>query len=573
MSGRDRRVPARVTAGDLLESASHDLRRARLAGDPPARLREVLDIMRRIGQITVVLDRYLADIDPFRAATPRLVRPGGGWPLAALQAREWLGETAQNLRYDGRLHLHPQPPLTTMARCLDSAAVSLSAARDLLHTHLTPDRRGGPYTSEWAPVILSPNFTRALSAEVASAAVQLAMAAMGARTHCPPGGYQLADARARLASAERRLAAAAAVIEAEHQRDPVHDADLDLLHAVPARLVSPRVMPGVGAGPAALLAGIVTTAERARQATWETRPAWSPEVSGLSLRHTAGASVVVSHNCRTALELLTSRARQLGLRRTAGELGTAAGEAAATRSRWLAVARSWSDHIVTDTSGPRSSVSAETADLALWTGRLVYADPQWTPLRGRRHALRSPVDLAVGEYGLAAAVAAVHHVAETVSRLADADLEQVRVLARAGRLYVRTRSLPAEVDIPRPYGRAPRDRVGDLARAYQEAAEAGARLAASMDLAAAAANAPSRVLSAARAAAGRAPVLVARSVPHAIPRGPVTGLLQELGVRDRGLLAQAAKLDLAVLAGAAGRGGPAAAERRADKGSEPEAIS
>jgi hypothetical protein len=191
----------------LLLSAGHDLRRARLAGDSPARLREVLDIMRRLGQVTVVLDRYLADIDPFRAAAPHLVQPGSGWPPAALQAREWLGETAQNLRYDGRLHLHPQPPLTAMARYLDSAAVSLSAARDLLHTHLTPDHRGGPYTSEWAPVILSPHFTRAVSAEVASAAVQLAMAAMRAWTQCPPGGYQLEDARSRLASAERSRSA------------------------------------------------------------------------------------------------------------------------------------------------------------------------------------------------------------------------------------------------------------------------------------------------------------------------------------------------------------------------------
>jgi hypothetical protein len=33
--------------------------------------------MRRLGQVTVVLDHYLADIDPFRAAPPGLVRPAG----------------------------------------------------------------------------------------------------------------------------------------------------------------------------------------------------------------------------------------------------------------------------------------------------------------------------------------------------------------------------------------------------------------------------------------------------------------------------------------------------------------
>jgi hypothetical protein len=124
MPGRDWRVPARVTAGELLLSAGHDLRRARLAGDPPAQLREVVDIMRTLGQVTVVLDRYLADIDPFRAAAPRLVRPGSGWPLAALQAREWLGETAKNLKYDGRLH-----PIAAVMYSFDITAWS-SAGRN-----------------------------------------------------------------------------------------------------------------------------------------------------------------------------------------------------------------------------------------------------------------------------------------------------------------------------------------------------------------------------------------------------------------------------------------------------------
>jgi hypothetical protein len=271
--------------------------------------------------------------------------------------------------------------------------------------------------------------------------------------------------------------------------------------------------------------------------------------------------------------MLTSKARQLGLRQAAGELGAAASEAAATRSRWLAVARNWSHHIVTDTSGSPSNVSAETADLALWTGRLVYADPQWTPAHGRRHALRSAGDLIAGEYGLGAAVAAVHHVAETLSRLADADLQQVRLLGRAGRLYVHTRSLPAEADIPRPYGPAPLDRVDGLVSVYREAAEAGAQLAASMDLAAAAANAPSQVLSTARAAAGRAPIPAVRSVPLAIPQGSATGLLQQIGIRDRGLLDRAASLDLAVLAEATARARPTAPGRQTDWDGEPEALS
>jgi hypothetical protein len=50
--------------------------------------------------------------------------------------------------------------------------------------------------------------------------------------------------------------------------------------------------------------------------------------------------------------------------------------------------------ITTDTRGTISLVAAETANLALWTGRLAYADPCWTPALGPSHRTRTPEALA-----------------------------------------------------------------------------------------------------------------------------------------------------------------------------------
>ena len=55
----------------------------------------------------------------------------------------------------------------------------------------------------------------------------------------------------------------------------------------------------------------------------------------------------------------------------------AAEAAGRARSRWLAVAHAL-DQITTDTQDHLSQAAVGANDLALWTGRLAYADPSWT---------------------------------------------------------------------------------------------------------------------------------------------------------------------------------------------------
>jgi hypothetical protein len=106
-----------------------------------------------------------------------------------------------------------------------------------------------------------------------------------------------------------------------------------------------------------------------------------------SMRHTAASCVVTSFNCEIILRSLACQAGRASYRHLAPDLEDAADHTARARHAWLAAARSWDD-LTTETQGRLSEAAAEAGNLALWTGRLAYADPQWTPARGPVHALR-----------------------------------------------------------------------------------------------------------------------------------------------------------------------------------------
>jgi len=490
----------RATAGDFLQAASDQLHLARAAPESSGSTAGVADIARSLGQVVAVLARYLADID---AAGDILFRVPllDGWPRAAVEARESLSAGIRALGYSRIRRARPvrQGP-NDAAASLVSAATSLTAARDLLQTHFAPDRT---YASEWAPVISSPQVTRALAAETSWWARQMAPLAMSLAQTAVPRSARSEDVRYRLQVAGRSLWDAAGIIDTALLRDPATAADLAVLRAIPVNSMPARVVPQ-GTEPVTLLCeGTISTAERVRQVTRKPDPAWSPDISETSLRHTAGMAVVISHNCGVALDLLAPRATHLGLTEVGAGLAESAAAAYAAQARWLDAARAWGNPVMTDTRGTRSPVCREAEDLAVWTGRLVYRDPQWTPAHGRRHDLRPPGELAEHAGDLSRAVAAVHNVGEALNRLAEAEHEKVRAIANAGRLYVRTRSLPDWFDIPRAYGRAPRERVNALLATYQAVERANTCLATALAEIADLVRAPSGILGVVHATAGR----------------------------------------------------------------------
>jgi len=215
----------RVTVGHLLTAAGDALRRARLDPGPPELLPGVREVIRELWQVTAVLGHYLDDIAPVPSATSAAMARLSGWPLAVVEARQALRHAAQVLRDGWRPRDDPSTPAEPVASQLAAAAACFLAARDLLHSHLTPGSRGGPYVSEWAPIILSPTLTRALAAETAAAALQMVPVAAGLAQAASPRGGRADAAKQRLSQTAQALAAAAAAIERAHHRDPVLTCD------------------------------------------------------------------------------------------------------------------------------------------------------------------------------------------------------------------------------------------------------------------------------------------------------------------------------------------------------------
>ena len=83
----------------------------------------------------------------------------------------------------------------------------------------------------------------------------------------------------------------------------------------------------------------------------------------------------------------------------------------------------------------------------------------------------------------------------------QSDMDAVGAAGQAGRLYVPTRSLPEDYDVPHPFATAPVSRCQVLHEAYRAALDASVQAARALDELSIAAAAPSKALALARAAA------------------------------------------------------------------------
>ena len=157
--------------------------------------------------------------------------------------------------------------------------------------------------------------------------------------------------------------------------------------------------------------------------------------------------------------------------------------------------------MITESRLLQTAAMAEASDLVLRMGRLVWDNPHWTPARSDRAAQRTPAALAPGPAAINAVIAAAHQATDALARVAMTDIEAARAADRAGRLYVPTRSLPEDEDVPRPFAPAPAARFRALHGAYQAAVDASMQAALVLDTLTVATRAPSMPLALARAAA------------------------------------------------------------------------
>jgi hypothetical protein len=222
----------------------------------------------------------------------------------------------------------------------------------------------------------------------------------------------------------------------------------------------PRRQPGGTEPVPQLCDGAIHAAKRLRHASrrFSRYARWSPAATAASWRRDGRAIAIIGHSSEIILRALTARAQILssdpGM---AAVLHHAADATARAWAAWRSVSGAW-DTITTSRHPLMTPVAAEIGDLVLWTGRLAYRTPHWTPARSCQPQAREPATLAPSQRDLLDLLAAVHHVSDTVTRIGLADRSAIRQAAIDQRLHVTTRSRPADCDIPYPYAPAPRSR-------------------------------------------------------------------------------------------------------------------
>jgi hypothetical protein len=439
---------------------------------------------------------------------------------------------------------------------LSAAVRAMTLGRDLLHTHLGPGSgKDLEHRSEWAPSVTSAPISCALLHHLGGWARQLAPHA--GRAAALSRGATSQD-QLGLYSASRSLWIVSWAIGTAQDHQPVPPDQLRLTAAIPVNEGPPACLPGKTEPAANLCAGVNSTAERLRRAS--TRTARSPVTSRDSFRHTAGCCAVTASNLRIILRTLGSDDGLPG-----PSLMAVSDAADRARNTWLQVAEAW-DHITTETRGVMDQTATEAAALALWTGRLAYASPDWTPALGPRHELRSLAELADSPEQVRHLIDAVHHSFHTLTEVAEAELNQARTAGTTGRLVVPTRSLPEDFDVPYRFAPAPATQCEPLLSSYQLAHQASREGTDAVAEVAAEIGGPSHILSTLRQVARHGERASARhglrsatttgsrdasgsraglSSPMPPPPGPVERILLDLNIADRADLDQAAALDIA----------------------------
>ena len=365
-----------------------------------------------------------------------------------------------------------------------------------------------------------------------------------------------ADASQGLHAASHWLRIAATSVGTAHLQQAPPAAAHRLLAAIPSNIAPPRQPLSDTEQVPDLCKGITVTAERVRHAAqaFAGQARWSPAANSVSWRRDALASAITGHASELILRGLAERAGQLDtgpvLRM---HLACAAEAIGQTWPTWRAIARHW-DTISTGSHHVRAitPVAAELGDLVLRTGRLAYCNPRWTPAVADTSLTRDLPELAEMASDFRIVLAAVHHAADAIAWIAIHDREAVCGAADDHRLYMPTRLLPENYDIPCRYAPVPSERTNELIGAYDTAAHVTRSAARALDDLAVTIDSPSAALAAARTSTARPPAEdggAQEQTQPAPPRvagrqaGEIEQILRGLQITEPIMLIRAAAID------------------------------
>jgi hypothetical protein len=552
--------------GDFLQLANDALGGAAAGtgiGEHPSR-RSVVAAVTEGRDLVLAMLRLTDDIcgDPVeegRSPVPYV------WAQAAATAQAALRQAARNLFevIDDLGGLQNPGAEDILARQLGQTAGFISAGRDLLQTHSATGADGAVVPlSSWSGAISSPQVTRALLSQIGDWCRQLSpvmadLSALRSRRCRMPHG-----ARERLAMTYQCLLAADMAIWPAAQRKPVTGQDQRLLSAIPLHVTPGRVAPRERESVAELCDGITISAERLRAAARRLagEAGWSPLVTADSWQWNASAAAITCDACGVALRTAAEGASKLGTGAgLAEQIYAAAVTIGEAHRHWLTAAQAWDD-VTTDTQGRESPAIPDTADLLVRMGRLAFANPAWIPRPSHRSPPRSPSDLITDGSSLITIIAAAHHAADSLARVADSDVRAIFGAAGGGRLYQSTLSLPGWHTARLRLAPATPVAISALVGTYQATARAAGHAAAVLDSLALAADAPSAFLAAGRArrepehyavdlafpGEPEMPAPSAREEPRqSFKPGPTEQQIMRLGISDKHIRQRAALIDQA----------------------------
>jgi hypothetical protein len=436
---------------------------------------------------------------------------------------------------------------------LTAAANCLAAGHDLLQTHFSVGEFGSRHgTSPWAPVITSAPVNHALLADMAGYAHRIAPWAIQLTVPHPHDEALPSPARVAVSRACQLLRAAeAACWAATRYQHATADARI-LLRAIPANTAPSRHTPGPEETVPGLCVGTIITAERLRYLTraFASRSHQQVTVTGATRQRIAQGAAITGHCSELILRSLAEPASQLSnVPDAMAALARAADAAAEAWAGWRAVAHAW-DTFATGVSKQLTPAAAEIGDLVLWVGRLAHRDPAWSPARRHGGLLREPAELGGRHDTTTTVLAALQYAADALADIAECERESVRSAAYSHGLFVPTRLLPEDQDVPYRYAVAPRANIRALLDTYDAAVQASHQAVTALDSLASAANSSPSVLTALRAARSQPmPYLPHGDTVPAWLRarqpqpGQVESALRDLAISEPALLARASDID------------------------------